>query len=185
MQRIRRSSQDALQIINGLLSFAQTDDRTHEPEELQLASLLNSVFEQLELLLEQHKTEVRLELAVDPVHFNGFALKQTLLNVIENAVKYRNEERGLVITIKSYVASGDYVVIDVIDNGLGMSSEQAQQVFEKNLRLHAGLRQVEGQGIGLYAARKLMQSGGGDLFVRSSGPEGSCFSIVLNSSLVV
>lgn len=74
-----------------------------------------------------------------------------------NAFKYRSEERPLEICIKAY-REGDFFVLSVQDNGLGMNEQQLPKLFTIFKRLHA---HVEGTGIGLYIVKRIVKNSGG------------------------
>ncbi|GAB3816821.1 hypothetical protein GCM10028895_12370 [Pontibacter rugosus] len=72
---------------------------------------------------------------------------------------------------------GDYTVLQVKDNGLGLSSKQQGKLFTMFRRFHD---HVEGSGVGLYMVKKIVDNAGGKIEVQSTAGVGTTFSIYLN-----
>jgi len=107
---------------------------------------------------------------------NEDRLRQVLINLLSNAVKY-NANEDPKIRIESHV-TGSVLNIDVIDNGGGVSAEEAKTVFEKFRRGdRAGLS--HGAGLGLPISRAIMRTMGGELLVRFAGSGSSFFRVQL------
>jgi PAS domain S-box-containing protein len=91
-------------------------------------------------------------------------LRQVLLNVLSNAIKY-GRPRGTV-QVRTF-RSGDSAAIEVADDGLGMSAQQLQHLFEPFNRLGREGQGIEGSGIGLAVTRQLMQLMNGEVSISS------------------
>jgi len=104
-------------------------------------------------------------------------LKQVLLNLISNAIKYNRA--GGSVTLQAFADGDDWVRIEVIDTGLGMSPEELGRLFTPFERLGAARRGVEGNGLGLAVSKGLAEAMGGTLEVVSSPGVGSAFSVCL------
>jgi signal transduction histidine kinase len=136
--------------------------------------------------------------AVARFPFDWFKVQHIVSNLLDNAIKYTPPRGTVWLHIEPYFwerrAARTKGVIDrrrqrgcfpnccrisVCDTGPGIEPEYQQEVFEEYVRLqHDGVR-AEGQGLGLAIARKLVQSGGGKIWVESSPPHGSKFSFLL------
>ncbi|MEO6363794.1 MAG: ATP-binding protein [Caldimonas sp.] len=108
-------------------------------------------------------------------------VKQILTNLLSNAVKY-NVDGGRVHVV-SRVAGAELVEISVIDTGLGMSSEQIDQLFRPFNRLGRERTTVQGTGIGLVISRRLAELMGGSIRVKSMPGEGSSFTLKLPKAI--
>ena len=98
-------------------------------------------------------------------------------NIIDNASKYT--PNGKSITITSY-AENSNVHIAISDQGVGIEQHDIDKVFQKFSRLHNPLSlSVDGTGLGLYWAKKIVDLHDGTIVVRSNPGEGSVFEIVL------
>lgn len=104
-------------------------------------------------------------------------LRQVLLNLISNGIKY-NRKNGSV-TLYAHFKEGSQLRIDVVDTGMGIPEEQFSQLFDPFNRLEADTGDIEGTGIGMTISKKLMEVMGGTISVKSSVGVGSTFSICL------
>ncbi|MFH0761870.1 MAG: ATP-binding protein [Bacteroidota bacterium] len=112
------------------------------------------------------------ELVIDPVHFTNI-----IHNLIDNAQKYTDVEPRIIISTKS---DHKYFIIEIQDNGIGMSPEAQKHIFEKFYRVPTGnLHNVKGTGIGLYYVKTMVEAHGGTIAVRSESGKGSRFIIHL------
>ncbi|MEF2643238.1 MAG: ATP-binding protein, partial [Paramuribaculum sp.] len=113
--------------------------------------------------------------AVDEMHFTN-----VIFNLLDNAVKYRNEERPLNLQISTHDVAGDRLEIIVADNGIGIRKEDLKRVFEKFYRVSTGNRHdVKGFGLGLAYVEKMIREFGGDIHVESELNKGTKFIIKL------
>lgn len=111
-------------------------------------------------------------------------LKQVLLNLISNAVKYNNEN-GTVMVNGSRDKVNDSIVVSVIDNGPGIEKAKQQFLFDPFNRLDAENGEIEGTGIGLTISRRLLKLMGGDIQVESEPGTGSTFTMILPVGLAI
>jgi signal transduction histidine kinase len=108
-------------------------------------------------------------------------LKQVLLNLLSNSIKY-NRELGTVV-VDCDVEDGERVKVAVHDTGLGLSSEQLGALFQPFNRLGQETGGEEGTGIGLVVTKRLVELMGGAIQVSSTPGIGSVFSVVLKAAL--
>ena len=107
-------------------------------------------------------------------------MQQVLINILSNAVKYNNASDPT-ITIRTRQADEETITIDIIDNGGGVSREEASVVFGKFVRGKQSARE-QGAGLGLPISRAMMQAMKGDLTIAFEGKESSFFRISLQIS---
>jgi PAS domain S-box-containing protein len=103
-------------------------------------------------------------------------LKQTLINLINNGIKY-NQPNGLVEVELS--SSGNYLRFSVRDTGIGISEDQQANLFKPFSRLGNENSDIEGTGIGLIITRKLVEQMGGEIGFKSETGVGSVFWITI------
>ena len=104
-------------------------------------------------------------------------LKQVLLNLLANAVKYNRE--GGTVTVSCATVGDDRLMISVRDTGYGIPPERLDRLFAPFDRLGAELGPIEGTGMGLVLSRGLVEAMGGRIEVESTVDVGSTFSIEL------
>jgi signal transduction histidine kinase len=102
-------------------------------------------------------------------------VRQVLLNLISNAVKFTNEGT-VTVSVKD---QGQAVLFAVIDTGPGIPLEKQNLIFEPFIQAESGERQMQGTGLGLPISRSLVRAHGGELWVDSQPGEGSAFFFTL------
>ena len=103
-------------------------------------------------------------------------LKQVLLNLLGNAVKYNREDGQVGVSLDR---SSNWVTVEVRDTGFGIPSDRMAQLFVPFDRLGAETSRVEGTGLGLSLSKRLIETMGGEIGAESVEHEGSVFWIKL------
>jgi signal transduction histidine kinase len=119
--------------------------------------------------------EVDIEKDLPAIRVDRDRLIQVIVNLMSNAVKFCNKERGLV---RFRVARQDSAVrVDVADNGIGIAPVDQARIFERFQQAGDTLTdKPEGTGLGLPISRQILQRFGGELWVESELGRGSTFS---------
>jgi signal transduction histidine kinase len=108
---------------------------------------------------------------------DGEKVKQVLVNLIDNAVKYSSDGGGIEVSLR---AADDLVRFSVRDSGLGIPIVEQQRIFDKFHRLDPDMtRGVGGTGLGLYICKQLIDQMDGRIWVTSREGEGSTFAFEL------
>ncbi len=111
-----------------------------------------------------------------PVYGDRTLLYQLFLNVISNAVKYSSREEFPQISINSRITDDNYIVYEVEDNGIGISSENKEKIFEIFKRL-SNAQDFEGSGVGLTIVKRIMDKLNGKIEIDSELGEGTVFRL--------
>ncbi len=112
---------------------------------------------------------------VDEMHFTN-----VIFNLLDNAVKYRSEERPLHIAVASRDLPGERLEITIADNGIGIRRDDLKKIFDKFFRVNTGnLHDVKGFGLGLAYVKKMIGELGGTISVESEYNVGTKFIIIL------
>ena len=105
-------------------------------------------------------------------------LRQVLSNLTSNAVKY--SPGGGSITVRCRERGAQHVVIEVIDHGIGIPTDQIDRLFQKFQRVRSEEHmKISGTGLGLYICRLIVEGHGGQIWVESDMGKGSTFGLVL------
>jgi two-component system phosphate regulon sensor histidine kinase PhoR len=113
----------------------------------------------------------------DKLYLDSFLFTSVLFNILDNAIKYNANSPELILTTKNEKKS---FVLQVTDNGIGISKEDHKLIFDKFYRAaNCDVQKTKGLGIGLYTAKMIIKAHGGSISVSSKQNQGSIFKIVL------
>jgi PAS domain S-box-containing protein len=157
--------------INLLTQVVKVQKEPQPAEILHFEQVLEEVKYDLSALLEMAQPQFELHLGVSQVSFPRQYLRSIVYNLLSNALKYRSPERALLVKISTF-REGDFVVLCVEDNGLGLSGTQLEKLFQMFKRLHT---HVEGTGIGLYMVKQMVENYGGKIEAQSQVNQGTQF----------
>ncbi|HXP98400.1 MAG TPA: ATP-binding protein [Telmatospirillum sp.] len=186
---ILESSSALLTIINDILDFSKIEAGKMELEHSPF-SLVTLVEEATELLMPRAE-EKRLKLAafVDPLaadHYIGdqVRLRQILLNMIGNAVKFTESGHILVEAGAELRQDGALLRFSVVDTGIGISEEQQKRLFQPFEQADSSTaRRFGGTGLGLSICRRLVELMGGDIGMRPTPGHGATFWVTIPCQL--
>ena len=178
LQHIESAGQHLLSLINDVLDLAQTDtpDRLLALGPVALLPLLAETLPMVEAQAAARGLSWQVEVPALAVLADPVRLKQVLLNLLTNAIKYNRD--GGQIQIRAAVIGGR-VLLRVRDSGIGIAPDRIVDAFEPFQRLRPHPPGVEGVGIGLAIVKTLMQRMGGSVSARSEPGVGSEFELML------
>ena len=169
-------------IITDLLEFAETSE-LGEAEDVSLDSVIKTVVDDLESVAQNNMVNVQVniqskaqsETQTFTVKGNTNLLYRALYNLVENAIRYNNEEGSVNITLETRGQEG---VIIIADTGVGIAPEQRELVFEPFYRVNKSRsREFGGAGIGLSLVKTILKRHGASITVSENNPQGSVFTI--------
>lgn len=127
--------------------------------------------------LPREHLSIRIDPDLPELEGDAGALDQVVLNLLENAVKYTPLEKRIELRL---LAARRKVMLEVHDNGIGISRSDLKRIFERFYRADDLLaRKTEGTGLGLSIARRIVEAHGGRLRVESVLGKGSTFTVEL------
>ena len=180
---IGTSGRHLLQLINDVLDLAKVESGKFDffPEPINLPTLLKEVNDILHTAIQ--RKNIRVVSQVDPtltdVNLDPARLKQVLYNYLSNAIKFSTA--GGQVTVRVSAQGPDHFRIEVQDEGIGISPADLTRLFTEFQQLDTGYsKQHQGTGLGLALTRRLVESQGGSVGVRSTAGHGSVFHVVLN-----
>ncbi|WP_424952873.1 PAS domain S-box protein [Deinococcus sp.] len=163
-------------LIDELLRFARLSRQGLSKRDVDLAALVNEAKD--EVLLGQDAARVIWEIGALPtVQGDPALLRQVLLNLLDNALKYSGGRPGPRIEIGARQQDGEHLIW-VRDNGVGFDPQYADRLFGVFQRLHRA-DEFEGTGIGLATVRRIVQRHGGQVWAEARPGEGATFSFSL------
>lgn len=140
------------------------------------SALVHEICELFQGASPRHRIEVSTPDAPVRLHCDPLRIEQVVNNLVSNAVKY--SPRGGTVRV-AVTREADEAVIAVTDQGIGISAEDQQRLFEPFRRVGAARQTVPGLGLGLFVARRLVEAHGGRIEVESRPARGSTFRIHL------
>ena len=184
VEQILRSGWYLLELINEILDLAQIESGklALSSEPTSLGEVMLECQAMIEPQAQRHGIKMIFPLSGIPqfVHADRTRLKQILINLFSNAIKY-NEANGTVV-VECTVSTPERIRISVKDTGAGLPPEKLMQLFQPFNRLGQERSTEEGTGIGLVMSKRLVELMGGLIGVESTVGSGSVFWFELNSS---
>jgi len=189
VETISKSSQELLSVVNNILDVAQT-----KSGQIEIENNYFNVFEVFESLahlyaVEASKKEIEFLLWIDPelsyvsVESDRDKIKQVLMNLISNALKFTKAKGQVVVSIKKESSQKGVITIkfEVTDTGIGISEEQQKRVFSAFTQAdNSSTREFSGAGLGLTLASSWVDLLGGELNLESLEGRGTTVSFTLN-----
>jgi signal transduction histidine kinase len=182
LAKAQRSSDELVLLVGNIMdaSRVETDVEQVSLCTVSLASSVMYIVEILEAIMQRENRHVQVNV---PAHIMVVAdelrLRQVLLNLVGNAIKY--SPAGTSVDI-SAVTCGEDVTLRVRDFGLGVPAADQERLFERFVRLERDMNSpARGTGLGLYISKRLIEAMGGRIWVESSGTpgKGSIFAFTL------
>lgn len=177
IKAIKNAGTHLLALINEVLDLARIESGRIDLK-LEPVEVLPLIEECLSLVRTQaDKREVQMTHAVLPekvLHTDRVRLKQVILNLISNAVKYNRQGGKVHVETRESEVPG-YLRIMVIDTGIGIAEQKMGELFQPFNRLDAAKSGIEGTGIGLSITRQIVELMGGTVGVESELGVGSTF----------
>ncbi len=184
------SAENLLKILNDILDFSKIEANKLDIEniEFELQPILDSIYSNVELDIETkgislnfiNQTTKNTLWTGDPTRFY-----QVLLNLVTNATKFTDTGAINVYITQQSTNGVSYLSSKVVDSGIGMSTEEINNLFQDFSQADASItRKFGGTGLGLTIAKRLATLMGGSLTVTSKKGEGSTFIFTIKSKTI-
>jgi two-component system, OmpR family, sensor histidine kinase KdpD len=181
MEMIERQGNRLLRLVDDVLTAArmETGQQTMKREHLDLRSIAEAVRDELSLI--EVGKERPIDIVCDPerptVWGDRTGVQQMMVNLVENALKYSPADKPVQLTLVELPSES---VLEVTDQGQGMTDEQLADIFERFRQLdQSSTRPVGGFGLGLYIVKNLVNGHQGEIEVESEEGKGTTFRIRL------
>jgi signal transduction histidine kinase/CheY-like chemotaxis protein len=186
LRRLQVNALAVLSLLDDLLDLAKLDAHkiVLNPESVSLIELVQEVFASLEIDSRAKDLEMRVEAAngaLGTIRTDRYRLRQILVNVVANAVKFTDAGRIVIAVSARRDAEGERWTIDIADTGIGIAADRHPYLFEPFEQVHASIARVYGgSGLGLALSRRLAEQLGGSLALLHSAPgEGTVFRLIV------
>lgn len=177
LARIRMAAVRMQELIDLLVDFSRLGKGSVRLGRVELASIVTGCLNDLEEEIAAHEARVRVEDGLPAVWGDPALLKVAVTNLLGNAIKFVHPGERPQVTVFGSTEQG-VGRLTIRDNGIGIPPEHHERIFTPFVRLH-GEEAFSGSGLGLPAARKVVELMGGRLRLRSFPNDGSSFWIEL------
>ena len=161
-------------LITDISVIAKIEGDMVQMELVNIDELLDNVEWSLKDKIEASQAVITSNITVNGIWFSKKNLRSILFNLISNAIKFRSDSKPEILI--NTTITGNEIILSVQDNGKGMEEDGIDKIFDMYGRLH---QNIEGSGIGLYLAKKIVNAAGGNMVVESKLGKGSKFTIHL------
>ncbi len=149
----------------------------NEVERLNIEDIFHDVILALRNDIYDNAIDIKTQFNTSEIIFSRKNLRSIVYNLLNNAIKYKKSDETLKILIATEKQEG-FVVLSIIDNGLGIETTNHETIFNKFSRINA---HIEGTGMGLYIVNRMLTDKGGKIEVESNLGKGSTFNVYFKS----
>lgn len=182
LENVYESNERLIRLVNDLLNLSRLESGKIKlaPQIMSLEEMVISIVNELKINAENKGLYIKLLEPIEPlpqITADPDKLRQVVLNVVDNAIKY-TKTGGITVEVNKIGSSEQ---VRVSDTGAGMDQNEINSLFQMFTRATAGTQlHTEGAGIGLYVARQFIEMHGGKIWAESKGTgQGSTFIIEL------
>jgi len=176
LEAVYGGSKRMVDLVNALLNVSRIEmgALAIEPEPVDLAEVVDSVLADIQPKIIERKTQIVKKYDKLPmINLDPKLIRIVFQNLLTNAVKYTPVSGKVEMSMKK---DDKEVLITVSDNGLGIPSSQQEKIFSKLFRAdNARAKGAEGNGLGLYIAKSVVENCGGKIWFTSKEGSGSSF----------
>lgn len=177
LQNIVKSSADMAQLIEGLLAYTRLNKQVLHLRRLPFESMVTETLEKFETDIRSREIQIELQIAVPEVISDYESLRQILVNLIDNAIKFTRNRSPARIEIGAK-ENETHLCLWVRDNGDGFNAAYQEKAFELFERLHTEA-EFPGAGVGLAMVKKAVEQMRGRVWAESTPQQGSIFFVEL------
>lgn len=185
LERIGNSVERLIAIVNDLdmINRLEAGEINLNISKFDVNTLIREIFDLLDLEAEKNNTMLQIQ-TLQPqifVEADKQKISQVFINLISNAIHYANRQEAKVIVKTSVLRNK--VLIEVIDNGMGIKAELLPRIFERFYRVESSRsRRQGGSGLGLAIVKHILEAHNENITVESVYLEGTKFSFMLEKS---
>ena len=173
---IDRESDILTHIVEDLMQMSQMESgiMTMHMSPSSISAVASQLSDHLEELVRNHEFEMNIPQGMPQIYADQIRIGQVITNLVSNAASY--SEEGTRITLEAGSQNGN-IVVSVSDEGIGISDQHIDMVFDRFYRLESGIaRRRGGTGLGLAICKGIVEGHDGKIWVESELGKGSKFS---------
>ena len=174
---IEEQSNRLIHLVENILTVSKINADKPVIREVNVNSSIEKVIQIVSQKYGEHRVITKFNKHLPSVRLDDDKFQQVMTNLIENACKY--SENGKDVIISTSFADSDNVLISIKDEGVGIAEKDLDKIFEKFIRLENHLTsKTQGNGLGLYITKMLVESMNGSISVNSVLNEGTEFRLL-------
>ncbi len=179
LQEVEKSNERMVELVDALLNTSRIEMGTFviQPEELDWKELIKDVIKDIKQPAEAKnlKLKVSMDKKIPTVPADPKLLRIIVQNLLTNAVKYTPDKGRVDVVLET---QPDLILLSVKDTGYGIPKEEQSKIFSKMFRAsNVKELSMEGNGLGLYIVKSIVEQGGGKIWFESSENQGTTFYI--------
>jgi signal transduction histidine kinase len=168
-------------LVENILDFSKIESglKEYRTEETDIAALVGEVASRFgrQAVLKEFKLETEIAENAPRMAVDKEALSRALFNLLDNAVKYSGENPRVLLRLR---AGAGHILLEVEDNGIGISRSEQQKIFEKFYRSERAMEgNIKGSGIGLTLVDHIVKAHAGEILLQSEPGKGTKITIRL------
>lgn len=178
VERIKSSVRNLTAILNDFLSLEKLESgktSKHESSEIQLIEFFNQIIDEVAITSKPHRKIIFNHSGSQKVYTDEILLRNILINLISNGLKYSSDESELIINSK---IEKKLLVVDIIDQGIGIPNNEKQHMFTRFFRA-TNASNIQGTGLGLTIVKRYLDLLEGTIHFESFEGVGTTFTIEL------
>jgi signal transduction histidine kinase len=182
LQRIQTAGRHLLALVNNVLDLSSIEANRLElaTEPVEISSMINEVVATATPLIRKRDNRMIVNIPEDlgTLELDPLKVRQCLLNLLSNAAKFTTKGTIMLTVLRHSTARGEHMTLEVTDNGIGMSPEGAQRIFDDFSQAENDtVSKFGGTGLGLALTKRFCKMMGGNISVRSERGLGTSFTI--------
>jgi signal transduction histidine kinase len=178
---ISQDTEKLTRLVGNILNFSKIDEGkiAYEFVETEISQWLRQIVNNFKKENMQREIQISIKISDDipPIKIDKDALSQAIYNLLDNAIKFSADKKGIEIIVKR---EKENLVIQVKDDGIGIPQGERDKIFEKFYQGKNALKySSRGTGLGLTLVKHTAEAHGGKISVQSQEDQGSTFSLIL------
>ena len=184
LDRIHSAGRHLLALVNDVidLSSIEANRVALNTEPVEIGKLVSDVIATAEPLTRKRDNRLVLNMPeeIGMLELDALKVRQSLLNLLSNAAKFTTKGMIMMTVLRETTARGDFLSLEVTDNGIGMSRAGRERIFQTFSQAEKDtVSRFGGSGLGLALTKRFAEMMGGSISVRSEPGVGSSFTILL------